>query len=71
MDSGVVVGNHNVLDLKAFVPARDYGLSRRFYADQGFTENWHIDQVAEFEAGGFRPDGRALAHRGEPACARS
>jgi uncharacterized glyoxalase superfamily protein PhnB len=48
------VGNRKVLDLKAFVPARDFDLSRRFYADLGFTENWHNDQVAEFDAGGFR-----------------
>jgi uncharacterized glyoxalase superfamily protein PhnB len=46
--------SQKVLDLKAFVPARDYALSRRFYADLGFTEKWHNDQVAEFEAGGFR-----------------
>lgn len=46
--------SHEVLDLKAFVPARDFALSRRFYSDLGFTENWHNDQVAEFEVGGFR-----------------
>jgi uncharacterized glyoxalase superfamily protein PhnB len=48
------VENQKVLDLKAFVPAKDYALSRRFYSDLGFTEKWHNDQVAEFEAGGFR-----------------
>ena len=46
--------NYSVLDLKAFVPAKDFALSRRFYSDLGFTEKWHNDQVAEFEAGGFR-----------------
>ncbi|MDX2059768.1 MAG: VOC family protein, partial [Gemmatimonadales bacterium] len=46
--------NHTVLDLKAFVPATDYSLSRRFYADLGFVENWQNDQVAEFQAGAFR-----------------
>lgn len=46
--------NHTVLDLKAFVPATDYSLSRRFYADLGFVENWQTDQVAEFQAGSFR-----------------
>lgn len=46
--------NHTVLDLKAFVPATDYSLSRRFYADLGFVENWQNDQVAEFQAGDFR-----------------
>ena len=43
-----------VVDLKAFVPARDFALSRRFYRDLGFRENWANDQVAEFEASGFR-----------------
>ncbi len=43
-----------VLDLKAFVPAKDLEKSRRFYVDLGFTEKWHNDQVAEFEVGGFR-----------------
>jgi uncharacterized glyoxalase superfamily protein PhnB len=48
------MGIQNVLDLKAFVPARDFDLSRRFYSDLGFKEKWHNDQVAEFEAGNFR-----------------
>ena len=43
-----------VLDLKAFVPARDFDLSRRFYVELGFNEKWHNPQVAEFEIGGFR-----------------
>jgi catechol 2,3-dioxygenase-like lactoylglutathione lyase family enzyme len=43
-----------ILDLKAFVPAKDFATSRRFYTDIGFAEKWHNDQVAEFEAGGFR-----------------
>lgn len=43
-----------VLDLKAFVPAKDFDKSRAFYADLGFTEKWHNDEVAEFEVGGFR-----------------
>ena len=46
--------SHEILDLKAFVPATDFALSRRFYSDLGFTEKWHNDQVAEFEAGAFR-----------------
>jgi uncharacterized glyoxalase superfamily protein PhnB len=46
--------NDDVIDLKAFVPAKDFDLSRRFYADLGFTERRHNDEVAEFEVGGFR-----------------
>jgi uncharacterized glyoxalase superfamily protein PhnB len=44
----------DILDLKAFVPARDFALSRSFYRDLGFREKWANEQVAEFEAGGFR-----------------
>jgi uncharacterized glyoxalase superfamily protein PhnB len=46
--------SEKILDLKAFVPARDFALSRRFYSDLGFTEKWHNDQIAEFQAGSFR-----------------
>ena len=46
--------NSKVLDLKAFVPARDFAISRRFYIDLGCTENWCNDQAAELELGGFR-----------------
>jgi uncharacterized glyoxalase superfamily protein PhnB len=45
---------NNVIDLKSFVPAKDFAMSRRFYLDLGFTENWGNDQVAEFQLGGFR-----------------
>jgi uncharacterized glyoxalase superfamily protein PhnB len=43
-----------VLDLKAFVPARDYDLSKRFYLDLGFRENWGDDQICELEIDGYR-----------------
>ena len=43
-----------VVDLKAFVPARDLELSRRFYLDLGFHETWGNDEVCELEIGGFR-----------------
>jgi uncharacterized glyoxalase superfamily protein PhnB len=43
-----------VLDLKTFVPARDLELSRRFYLDLGFHENWGNDQVCEMEIGAYR-----------------
>lgn len=46
--------NYEVTDLKAFVPARDFNLSRRFYSDLGFAEKWHNDQIAIFEAGSYR-----------------
>ena len=43
-----------VLDLKAFVPARDFELSMRFYLDLGFSEKWSNGQTAELELGGYR-----------------
>ena len=44
----------NAIDLKTFLPARDFAVSRRFYVDLGFTETWALDQVAELQLGGFR-----------------
>ena len=43
-----------VRDLKAFLPAKVFAVSRRCYVDLGFTEKWHNEQVAEFEIGSFR-----------------
>jgi uncharacterized glyoxalase superfamily protein PhnB len=43
-----------VLDLKAFVPAQDFEVSRRFYLDLGFRQNWGDSQICELEIEGFR-----------------
>ncbi|QVL32092.1 VOC family protein [Telmatocola sphagniphila] len=43
-----------VLDLKAFVPSKDYELSIQFYKDLGFKLNWQGDGVAEFQVGAYR-----------------
>jgi uncharacterized glyoxalase superfamily protein PhnB len=44
-----------VLDLKAFVPAKDFELSRHFYLDLGFRENWGDGQsICELEIAGHR-----------------
>ena len=43
-----------VTDLKTFVPTRDAELSKKFYADLGFTINWSNDQIAELQIGAFR-----------------
>lgn len=40
------------LAMRAFVPARDHALSRRFYAAIGFTETWATPELALFEHGG-------------------
>lgn len=41
-----------VVEIKAFVPARDYVLSLRFYADMGFTLSSDTAGVAYFHHGG-------------------
>ncbi|HEY5810814.1 MAG TPA: VOC family protein [Povalibacter sp.] len=43
-----------VLDLRSFVPARDFSLSREFYLELGFTEKWGNDEVCELELAGHR-----------------
>ena len=42
-----------VVELNAFVPAKDFALSKRFYADLGFTLVWSSDDIAQFRTGGF------------------
>ena len=37
--------------LRPFVPARDFALSRRFYADLGFEEGFSNDELAVFSLG--------------------
>lgn len=46
--------NLEVNDLKAFVPAKDMTITRKFYVDLGFNENWANEQIAEFQIGSFR-----------------
>lgn len=41
-------------DLKVFVPAKDFALSKRFYAALGFHLNWEEGDLAEFEIFGSR-----------------
>jgi len=43
-----------VLDLNAFVPSKDFELSKRFYADLGFTLVWGNQEIAQFQVGQFR-----------------
>jgi uncharacterized glyoxalase superfamily protein PhnB len=40
--------NYNTVELKAFVPARDFELSKNFYRDLGFTMASDGDGVAYF-----------------------
>ena len=43
--------SQRVLELKPFVPAKDFALSRRFYADLGFVEASEVGGVAYFHHG--------------------
>lgn len=40
------------IEIKAFVPARDFELSLRFYTDLGFEVGWSGDGMAYLHAGG-------------------
>jgi catechol 2,3-dioxygenase-like lactoylglutathione lyase family enzyme len=44
----------SVLDLKAFVPAKDYRQAKQFYVDLGFKLNWDNPETAELQIGSFR-----------------
>jgi len=43
--------NMATVEIKAFVPARDFALSTRFYQDIGFTLAWSDDGLAYFRHG--------------------
>lgn len=42
-----------IIDLKAFVPAKDFALSQQFYADLGFQTKWAEENAAELRLGSF------------------
>ena len=41
----------DALEIKAFVPARDFELSKRFYEDLGFTLEWSSEDLAYLHFG--------------------
>ena len=41
----------NTIELKAFVPAKDFALSKQFYQDLGFTIAWSDDDLAYLRCG--------------------
>jgi uncharacterized glyoxalase superfamily protein PhnB len=45
------MANLRAVEIKAFVPARDYALSKRFYQDVGFTLASDVEGVAYFHHG--------------------
>jgi uncharacterized glyoxalase superfamily protein PhnB len=48
------MATRKVLDLKPFVPAKDFELSKSFYLDLGFQQNWGDAQICELEIEGHR-----------------
>jgi catechol 2,3-dioxygenase-like lactoylglutathione lyase family enzyme len=46
------MANMATVEIKAFVPARDFELSKRFYVDLGFELESLSDDLAYFHAGG-------------------
>jgi predicted lactoylglutathione lyase len=53
----------SVLDMKAFVPARDPELSKAFYTDLGFTINFSNDEISELQIGFSVPAAEVLCRR--------
>src|SRR6476660_10011927 len=46
-----LMSNMTTIEAKAFVPARDFALSKRFYEDLGFVLAWSSDDLAYFHRG--------------------
>jgi len=46
-----MTANMDTIEIKAFLPAQDFDLSKRFYLDLGFTEAWGSDEMAYLHAG--------------------
>lgn len=55
--------NMHTIEIKAFVPARDFALCKRFYQDLGFTLAWSDDDLAYFRHG---PSSFLLQNFSEP-----
>jgi len=45
------MANMTTVEVKAFVPAKDFDLSKRFYRDLGFDLAWSDDHLAYFRHG--------------------
>lgn len=45
------MGNMTTIEIKSFVPSKDFDLSKRFYIDLGFTVSWSSDDLAYLHAG--------------------
>jgi hypothetical protein len=47
----LMMSNLDIIETKAFVPAKDFELSKRFYSDLGFNIRWSSDALACMECG--------------------
>src|SRR5262245_10417491 len=47
----LAVGHLDAVEIKAFVPARDFALSKQFYEDLGFTVAWSDSDIAYLRCG--------------------
>ena len=45
------MGDLTIVEIKAFVPARDFALSKQFYQDLGFELAWSSDDLAYMRHG--------------------
>jgi catechol 2,3-dioxygenase-like lactoylglutathione lyase family enzyme len=45
------MANLTTVEVKAFVPSKDFDLSKRFYQDLGFELAWSSDDLAYFQHG--------------------
>jgi len=48
------MGSLTTLDLRAFIPSKDFALSKAFYEAMGFTKTWEDGGMAQFEIGNHR-----------------
>ena len=48
---GIVPAQAETIEIKAFLPSKDFALSRQFYIDLGFTVAWGEEGVAYLHAG--------------------
>ena len=67
------MSNMTAVELKAFVPAKDFELSKRFYEDLGFSLAWDSDEdVASHVTLILRhcltPPPKFLLHKKQAAC---
>src|SRR5258708_27915627 len=50
-DTGAAVDELRIIEVKAFVPSRDFARSRQFYQDLGFELAWSSDDLAYLRRG--------------------